>query len=71
MSQWGSYKAKRVFAALLRVGWQLKRSAGGSHRVLERPGWANFVWAFHDGDEIGPRMMARIARHTGLTPYDL
>ena len=31
----------------------------------------NFVWAFHGRDEIGPRMMARIAKKTGLTPEDL
>jgi hypothetical protein len=27
--------------------------------------------AFHDGDEIGPKMLARIAKQTGLTPDDL
>lgn len=31
------------------------------------PELADFVFAFHDGDEIGPRMPARIARQTGLT----
>jgi hypothetical protein len=25
----------------------------------------------HDGDEIGPRMLARMARHIGLRPEDL
>jgi hypothetical protein len=29
------------------------------------------VFAFHDGDEIGPKMLARIAKHTGLNPDDL
>jgi hypothetical protein len=29
------------------------------------------VWAFHEGVEIGPRMLARIAKNTGLTPADL
>jgi hypothetical protein len=29
------------------------------------------VFAFHDDDEIGPRMLARIAKRTGLTPDDL
>jgi predicted RNA binding protein YcfA (HicA-like mRNA interferase family) len=46
-----------------------KRS--GSHVVLERPGYANYVWAFHDGEEIGPPMMARIGKKTGLTPEDV
>jgi len=71
MSQWGSRKARLVLAALLRIGWQIKRQSGGSHRVLARPGWADFVFAFHDGEEIGLRMLARIARRTGLRPEDL
>jgi hypothetical protein len=29
------------------------------------------VFAFHDDEEIGPRMLARIAKKTGLTPADL
>ena len=39
--------------------------------MLEREGFPNFTWAFHDRDEIGPKMLARIAKHTGLTPDDL
>jgi hypothetical protein len=34
-------------------------------------GVPDFVWAFHDRDEVGPRMLARIARRTALTPEDL
>ena len=67
MSQWPSAKAKRVLSALLAIGWQLKRQSG-SHRTLSREGWQNFVFAFHEGEEIGPRMLARIAKHTGLRP---
>ena len=70
MSQWPSSKAKRVFAALKRIGWALKRQTG-SHRTMSRDGWPDFVFAFHDADEIGPRMLARIAKHTGLMPGDL
>ena len=70
MSQWPSAKAKRVLKALLSIGWHIKRSTG-SHRVLARQGWQDYVFSFHDGDEIGPRMLARIARKTGLTPDDL
>lgn len=71
MSDWPSTKANRVLAALLRIGWVVKRQAGTSHRVLCRPGWQDFVFAFHDQDEIGPRMLARIAKHSGLTSEDL
>ncbi len=70
MSQWKSTKAKRVLAALLRVGWSIKRESG-SHRTLSRPGWPDVVFAFHDKEEIGPRMLARIAKVTGLGPEDL
>ncbi len=71
MSQWVSRKARVVLAALLGIGWQLERQSGGSHRVLARVGWPDFVFAFHDGEEIGLRMLARIARRTGLRPEDL
>jgi predicted RNA binding protein YcfA (HicA-like mRNA interferase family) len=70
MSEWRSTKARRVLAALLRIGWRVKRQTG-SHRVLERAGWPDVVFAFHDNDEIGPRMLARLAKVTGLTPDDL
>ena len=67
---WPSTRASRVLAALVRIGWQVKRTTG-SHRVLARSGSADYIFAFHDRDEIGPKMLARIARHTGLRPEDL
>ena len=48
----------------------IKRQSG-SHRTLAREGWADVVFAFHDEEEIGPRMLARLAKHTGLRPEDL
>jgi len=69
MSQWSSAKASRVLAALFRIGWTLKRQTG-SHKVLSRPGWPDVVFAFHK-EEIGPKMLSRIAKHTGLEPSDL
>ena len=68
MSQWPFAKAKRVLAALLRTGWSIKRE---SHKTLSRHGWPDVVFAFHDKDEIGPKMLARIAKNTGLKPEDL
>lgn len=47
MSHWPSTKARRVLAALLRIGWRIKRERRGSHRVLERTGWADYIFAFH------------------------
>jgi len=60
-----------VLAALLRIGWTIKRQSGTSHCILSRRGRPDFTFAFHDWEEIGPCMLARIANHTGLTPGDL
>ena len=70
MSEWSSTKAKRVLAALFRRGWTVKRQVG-SHRLLSCPGRLDFLFAFHNNEEIGPRMLARIAKRTGLRPEDL
>jgi predicted RNA binding protein YcfA (HicA-like mRNA interferase family) len=70
MSRWPAAKANRVLAALLRIGWTIKRQTG-SHQTLQREGWPDYVFAFHDSDEIGARMLARVAKHTGLALDDL
>ena len=51
MSAWPAVKAHRLLSALLRIGWTVKRTSG-SHRTLARQGWADYTFAFHDGDEV-------------------
>ena len=70
MSGFPAARARRVLAALLRAGWTIKRQTG-SHRTLSKDGRPDVVFAFHDGDEIGPKMLARIAKSTELKPGDL
>jgi len=70
VSAWPSRKSGKVLKALHGIGSQQVRQRV-SHRTLRREGWPDFVFAFHDGEEIGPRMLARIAKHTGLKPGDL
>ena len=70
MPTWPSTRASRVLAALLRIGWSVKRQSG-SHKTLQRAGWPDYVFAFHDREEVGPRMLARVSKHTGLRPEDL
>jgi predicted RNA binding protein YcfA (HicA-like mRNA interferase family) len=53
-----------------RIGWRVKRQSG-SHRLLVREGWPDYEFAFHDNDELGRRILSRVARHTGLRPEDL
>ena len=70
MSAWPATKARRVLAALLSIGWRVKRQSG-SHRTLARLDWPDFVFSFHDDEELGPRMLARVAKRTGLKPENL
>jgi predicted RNA binding protein YcfA (HicA-like mRNA interferase family) len=70
MGQWASTKARKVLAALEKIGWRVKRQTG-SHKILEREGYEDYVFAFRDSDEIGTKMLSRIAKKTGLTPEDL
>lgn len=74
MSQWPATSAKKVFRALQRIGWREKQriSTSGSHRQLQHSDFSyEYTWAFHDYDEIGPAMLAKIAKRTGLKPDDL
>jgi len=70
MSAWPSTRARIVFKALLKIGWSVV-SQSGSHVKLRHRDSKFPDWAFHDKEEIGPHMLARIAKHTGLTPDDL
>ena len=70
MTTWPSTRASRVLGSLLKIGWVIKRQSG-SHRTLSRDGRSNVTFAFHDSDELGPKMLARIAKNTGLKPEDL
>ena len=60
-----------MLAALERIGWRVKRQSG-SHQLLARNGWPDYEFAFHDNnDELGRKILSRIAKHTGLRPEDL
>lgn len=56
----------------MKIGWQADpKPTSGFHQKLTRPGWEDYTWAFHDSVEIGPAMLSRIAKRTGLIPDDL
>ena len=71
MSNWPSSKASRVYKALLRIGWKPKSLKASSHIQLQKEGFPDFTWAWHDSVELGPVALKRIAKHTGLKPEDL
>jgi predicted RNase H-like HicB family nuclease/predicted RNA binding protein YcfA (HicA-like mRNA interferase family) len=60
MPQWPSVKASRLRLALNNIGWAVKRQ-DSSHKTLARTGLPDYVFAFHDNEEIGPRMLARVS----------
>ena len=70
MSTWKAVKAKRLLAALFKIGWSVKRQTG-SHKIFARLGWQDVVFAFHENEEIGLKMLARMAKVTGLEPENL
>jgi predicted RNA binding protein YcfA (HicA-like mRNA interferase family) len=59
-----------VLAALERIGWRVKRQSG-SHKLLAREDWPDYEFAFHENDELGRKILSRVAKHTGLQPGDL
>ena len=59
-----------MLAASLRIGWTITETTG-SHRTLVRPGWPKVRFAYHDCEELGPVILSRIAKETGLKPEDL
>ncbi|MGA8150145.1 MAG: type II toxin-antitoxin system HicA family toxin [Terriglobales bacterium] len=71
MSKWPSSKASRVYRALFRIGWKPKAEKGSSHVQLQRQGFRDYTWAWHDSEELGPVALKKIAKYTGLKPDDL
>jgi predicted RNA binding protein YcfA (HicA-like mRNA interferase family) len=69
-SQWPSTKARLVLAALLRNGWEIKRQEG-SHRLLAKSGWSDYIFAYHDREEVGRVALKLLGKNTGLRPQDL
>src|SRR3989442_12630047 len=52
-------------ASCASTGWLGAQASIRLSSNLSRDGWPDFVFAFHDNEEIGPRMLARIAKQTG------
>jgi hypothetical protein len=50
---------------------RLDGQASGWLQLLHKAGWSDYVFAFHDREEIGPKMLSNIAKKTGLRPEDL
>ena len=42
----------------------------GSHRMFKKEGWDDYPFSFHDPEELGPVILAKIAKKTGLRPEE-
>jgi predicted RNA binding protein YcfA (HicA-like mRNA interferase family) len=65
MSEWPATKARRVLAALERIGWRVVRISG-SHKTLRRGGWPQYRFAYHDKEELGPVALPEMSKAYGL-----
>lgn len=70
MDRLPALKARELFRALIRCGFILKTSRGGSHQILRHSDGRTLLFAFHDREEIGPRMLARVLKDARLTPEE-
>ena len=65
MNTWGAAKARRVFAALLRLGWSVKRESG-SHRIARL---LVVVHVYRERDDTIRLISARKATRSERTQY--
>ncbi len=61
---------KQLIAALSRAGFTVSRIKG-SHHILHHPDGRSTVVPVHDGETIGPGLLAKILRDCDLTREDL
>jgi len=38
---------------------------------MKKEGWADYPFSFHDSDELGSAILAKVSKKTGLQPRDL
>lgn len=61
MARLPELSARRVLAALGRAGFRETRRRG-SHRFLAHPDGRVLLFAVHEGERVGPRLLARILK---------
>jgi predicted RNA binding protein YcfA (HicA-like mRNA interferase family) len=54
-----------VLAALRRAGFEETRRRG-SHRFLIHAAGRSLIFALHDGERVGPKLLAKILKDAGI-----
>ena len=66
MGEFPATQAKRVFNALIRIGWNIKRQHGGSHKILFKYGHPDYTFAYHDSKELSPLTLKKNCKAYGF-----
>ncbi len=66
MSRPGQVKARELLRTLERAGFLVVR-IHGSHRLLRHPSGRTLLFAIHDRESVGPKLLSRILKEAGLT----
>jgi predicted RNA binding protein YcfA (HicA-like mRNA interferase family) len=61
--------ARRILAALERAGFREARRRG-SHRFLVHDDGRTLVFAVHDRERVGPKLLAKILRDARLSHHE-
>lgn len=67
---WPSIKTHRLIKAMQKQGWELHHQTG-SHRIFRKEGHEPYALANADHEELGPKIVSRIAKVIGLKPEHL
>ena len=70
MSVLPSIKALRLLNALLKYGFFVVRIRG-SHRFLRHPDGRTLMFAFHDRETVGPRILSKLVKDARMTAEEL
>ena len=70
MSVLPSIKALRLLNALLKYGFFVVRIRG-SHRFLRHPDGRSLMFAFHDRETVGPRILSKLVKDARMTTEEL
>ena len=65
MSDLPSVKARVLLRALLKYGFTVTR-VRGSHRFMSHADGRTLLFAFHDRETIGPRLLAKILKDADI-----
>ena len=66
MGEIGSVKSRRLFAALYAMGFAVRAKPKGSHRLMFHPDGRVILFAFHDKETVGPKMLSKILKDIGV-----